>query len=194
MSPLSWAVPGRRSKSGWPGFAQKAMPAWPIARADRTERPRACPPSCRHRCSSCAGVPAGARTGSRPSSALPHERSEGSCVVPYLAELDSLTGEPIRRGPMSAVRYERERPGELVHLDVKKLGSQMAAAGACEGATTGPSGCAVRALSMCTRPSTTTRGWPTQRSPLTSAPPPARPFLAAPPASSLSTASPTSSE
>src|SRR5439155_18319541 len=32
-----------------------------------------------------------------------------------LAWLDRPTGEPIRR-------YERERPGELVHVDVKKLG------------------------------------------------------------------------
>jgi transposase InsO family protein len=42
--------------------------------------------------------------------------------VPPLRELDALTGEPVRRGPMSRVRYERERPGELVHLDVKRLG------------------------------------------------------------------------
>lgn len=42
--------------------------------------------------------------------------------MPLLRELDALTGEPVRRGPMSGVRYERERPGELVHIDVKKLG------------------------------------------------------------------------
>jgi transposase InsO family protein len=42
--------------------------------------------------------------------------------MPRLAELDALTGEPVRRGPMSRVRYERERPGELVHIDVKQLG------------------------------------------------------------------------
>ena len=42
--------------------------------------------------------------------------------MPRLAELDALTGEPVRRGPISRVRYERERPGELLHLDVKKLG------------------------------------------------------------------------
>ncbi len=28
----------------------------------------------------------------------------------------------MRRGPATRVRYERERPGELVHIDVKKLG------------------------------------------------------------------------
>jgi transposase InsO family protein len=42
--------------------------------------------------------------------------------MPLLAELDALTGAPVRCGPMSRVRYERERPGELVHLDVKRLG------------------------------------------------------------------------
>ena len=42
--------------------------------------------------------------------------------MPHLSMLDALTGIPIRRGPATRVRYERERPGELVHIDVKKLG------------------------------------------------------------------------
>ena len=42
--------------------------------------------------------------------------------VAYLRELDPLTGAVIRSSKQSAVRYERERPGELVHMDVKKLG------------------------------------------------------------------------
>jgi transposase InsO family protein len=42
--------------------------------------------------------------------------------MPRLAELDALTGEPVRRGPASRVRYERARPGELLHIDVKRLG------------------------------------------------------------------------
>jgi transposase InsO family protein len=42
--------------------------------------------------------------------------------VAPLSACDALTGQPVRRGPMSPVRYERERPGELVHIDVKKLG------------------------------------------------------------------------
>jgi transposase-like protein len=42
--------------------------------------------------------------------------------MPLLRDLDALTGEPVRRGPRSGVRYERERPGELLHIDVKKLG------------------------------------------------------------------------
>jgi transposase InsO family protein len=42
--------------------------------------------------------------------------------VPYLHECDPMTGEVIRSSKQTAQRYERERPGELVHMDVKKLG------------------------------------------------------------------------
>ena len=42
--------------------------------------------------------------------------------VPYLRECDPLTGEMIRASKTTAVRYERDRPGELVHVDVKKIG------------------------------------------------------------------------
>jgi len=42
--------------------------------------------------------------------------------VPRLCECDPLTGEVIRASKTTAVRYEREHPGELVHMDVKKLG------------------------------------------------------------------------
>lgn len=42
--------------------------------------------------------------------------------VAYLRELDPITGEVIRSSKQTATRYERERPGELVHMDVKKLG------------------------------------------------------------------------
>ena len=42
--------------------------------------------------------------------------------VPRLAECDPMTGEVIRASKTTAVRYERDRPGELVHMDVKKIG------------------------------------------------------------------------
>jgi transposase InsO family protein len=42
--------------------------------------------------------------------------------VPRLAHLDPLTGEVIRASKSTAVRYERDHPGELVHMDVKKIG------------------------------------------------------------------------
>ncbi len=42
--------------------------------------------------------------------------------MPYLASMDPMTGVVIRSSKSTAVRYERDRPGELVHMDVKKLG------------------------------------------------------------------------
>jgi len=42
--------------------------------------------------------------------------------MPRLASLDPITGEVIRASKVTAVRYEREQPGDLVHMDVKKLG------------------------------------------------------------------------
>lgn len=42
--------------------------------------------------------------------------------VPYLRECDPMTGEVIRSSKVTAVRYERSRPGDLAHMDVKKLG------------------------------------------------------------------------
>ena len=42
--------------------------------------------------------------------------------VPYPRECDPITGEVIRSSKQTAVRYERQRPGELVHMDVKKIG------------------------------------------------------------------------
>lgn len=41
--------------------------------------------------------------------------------LPRLADVDRVTGEVRRRGPVTPVRYERERPGELVHVDVEKV-------------------------------------------------------------------------
>jgi transposase InsO family protein len=42
--------------------------------------------------------------------------------VPHLARLDPITGQLLRASKTTTVRYERARPGELVHMDVKKLG------------------------------------------------------------------------
>ncbi|MFH8596455.1 IS481 family transposase [Streptomyces rimosus] len=53
-----------------------------------------------------------ARTGLAPSTAHRVLKRHG---LPPLAATDRATGEPVRR-------YERERPGELLHVDVKKLG------------------------------------------------------------------------
>lgn len=40
--------------------------------------------------------------------------------MPLLVHLDQATGLPVRRP--KPIRYEYERPGELVHVDIKKLG------------------------------------------------------------------------
>jgi len=41
--------------------------------------------------------------------------------LPPLSMLDPITGRVIRASKLTAVRYERSRPGELAHMDVKKL-------------------------------------------------------------------------
>jgi transposase InsO family protein len=41
--------------------------------------------------------------------------------VPALAAVDPITGMPVRRRH-TGVRYERHNPGDLLHVDVKKLG------------------------------------------------------------------------
>jgi transposase InsO family protein len=42
--------------------------------------------------------------------------------MPRLADCDPLTGQVIRSQRHSHHRYEHDRPGELVHVDVKKIG------------------------------------------------------------------------
>ena len=42
--------------------------------------------------------------------------------APLLAICDPITGEVIRASKTTAVRYERDTPGDLIHIDVKKLG------------------------------------------------------------------------
>jgi transposase InsO family protein len=42
--------------------------------------------------------------------------------LPRLAACDPLTGAVIRSSRSTTCRYERDRPGELIHVDVKKIG------------------------------------------------------------------------
>ena len=57
-------------------------------------------------------------------------RREG---LPHLADLDRITGEVIRGSARrSNIRYEHRSPGDLLHIDVKKLAaSPTVAVGAC---------------------------------------------------------------
>lgn len=59
------------------------------------------------------------RIGVSPSTA---SRIIARAGLPALHELDPLTGVRIRAARRTQLRYERERPGDLIHIDVKKLG------------------------------------------------------------------------
>lgn len=59
------------------------------------------------------------RTGVSPSTA---SRIIVRAGLPALHELDPVTGIRIRASRRTQVRYEREQPGDLIHIDVKKLG------------------------------------------------------------------------
>jgi transposase InsO family protein len=43
-------------------------------------------------------------------------------AMPRLCALDPISGVELRASKTTAVRYERDQPGELVHMDVKKIG------------------------------------------------------------------------
>jgi transposase InsO family protein len=49
--------------------------------------------------------------------------------MPRLADIDRLTGELLRGRRYSDRRYERQAPGDLLHVDVKKLGRVPAGGG-----------------------------------------------------------------
>jgi transposase len=73
------------------------------------------------------------------------------------------------------VRYQREHPGELVHLDVKKLGRVPRAVATSSMAAPPPRrGVAASAMTTSTRRSMTAPGWPSASSSPTSRPPPRR--------------------
>ena len=134
-----------RYQAGWAkshiakamGVSRKCVHTW-ITRyeadgeaglVDRSSRPLTCPgrtPRCvenqivawrrRHR---CGPDEIGAKLGvcARTVSRVLRRRA-----MPYLRDCDPITGAVIRASKATAVRYERARPGELVHMDVKKLG------------------------------------------------------------------------
>ena len=99
---------GLMDRSSRPHRSPRATDARRVAKVLRARRDHRCGPAqlTRH-----SGVPE--RTVSRIL------RRAG---VPRLCECDPMTGEVIRASRSTALRYERDRPGELVHVDVKKLG------------------------------------------------------------------------
>lgn len=80
--------------------------------------------------------------------------------LPRLADIDRVTGEVRRRGPVTAVRYERERPGSSSTSTSRRWRAYPTAA------ATGPSGAAAAPRAgpgsrACTWRSTTTAASPT---------------------------------
>lgn len=59
------------------------------------------------------------KTGVSPSTA---SRIIARAGLPALHELDPITGIRVRASRRTNHRYEREHPGDLIHIDVKKLG------------------------------------------------------------------------
>ena len=135
----------RRYQAGWPkahiakamGVSRKCVHTW-ISRfevggeaglMDRSSRPYSMPSRIprhvenqivawrkRHR---CGPDEISAKLGVCPRTV---SRVLNRRQMPYLRDLDPMTGQVIRASKVTAVRYERRRPGELVHMDVKKLG------------------------------------------------------------------------
>ena len=118
MWPVRWACRGARSRSGGAAGAPRARPGWRIAARGRTARLGA--PQRESRSASVVWVAApgearciwGARTGVSASTVWRILQRNG---LNRLAWIDRPTGRVIRR-------YERSEPGELVHLDIKKIG------------------------------------------------------------------------
>jgi transposase InsO family protein len=104
----------------WAGRYRQAGPA---GMADRSSRPHASPARTARRTERrIVGLRVSRRLGpARIAARLGLHASTVHAVLaryrcPPLAHLDRATGVPVRR-------YERDRPGELVHADVKKLGN-----------------------------------------------------------------------
>jgi len=108
---------GRYRAEGWAGLE------------DRSSRPRSSPRATapdvagevlRARAEHREGpVELGARCGVHPRTV---SRILARAGAPKLWEPDPVTGQRIRASRATGVRYEREAPGDLLHVDVKKLG------------------------------------------------------------------------
>jgi len=130
----------------------------PAGLADRSSRPQHCPHALP--ASQVRRVLAARRrrrqgpTGSATTSACPARPSMGAAPP-----RDEPAGHTDRTSGV-AIRYQRERPGELVHLDVKKLGRIPDVAATRSMAAPMPSVAAGSATTMSTRPSMTAPGSP----------------------------------
>ena len=126
MSPRRWGSHASAPIAGSPASTPRATPGL----QDRSSRPHSMPTrtsaevearvvAARRRASPWSGL---ARPRARCAGAHGQSGSCAATTCPGCATLDPLTGEVIRASKTTAVRYERDRPGELVHMDVKKIG------------------------------------------------------------------------
>ena len=179
-------------------WAARYRQAGPAGMADRSSRPHASPARTPQRTERrVVGLRVARRLGpARIACQLGLHASTVHAILvrygcPRLAYLDRAAGLPVRR-------YERDRPGELVHIDVKKLGNipdggghrvlDRAAGKHNRQAHRDPArrrrspAARTWAMPACTPPSTTTPAWPIPRScPTRPARPPPRSSPAPPP-------------
>jgi transposase InsO family protein len=107
----------------WTRYQQLARRAWSTAPASPCGVHGGPPPASSSASSDCAGASGSARIAAglgMPASTVHRVLVRHGCN--RLGWLDRPTGRPIRR-------YEHDRPGDLVHLDVKKLGRIPAGGG-----------------------------------------------------------------
>ena len=119
--PNGFRLMPRRSVSGATDSLLRVMPGCGTGRAGpvvhRTARLRRSAGGC----SSCVGSAVGVRPISGSRSAWPLRRCRRSSNASGVGRLDQ--GDRATHTPkLPAQRYQRERPGELIHVDVKKLG------------------------------------------------------------------------
>jgi len=110
-------------------WVHRYLDAGPAGLLDRSSRPHHCP--CRTSAAVETTVVELRRSSRRGQDWIGAELSVPARTVsailrrhqmPYLRDCDPLTGELIRASKTTALRYERARPGELIHMDVKKIG------------------------------------------------------------------------
>jgi len=135
LRPISrrrWVSPAAVSRNGSPATPRKGWRGWPIVRRGRTTARPGYRIRSRRVWWSCAAVSVAGGTGSPPSSGYRPARCRGSSPDTRCRAWRCWTRSPANRSGApraSDVRYERDRPGELVHMDVKKLGRIPAGGG-----------------------------------------------------------------
>jgi transposase InsO family protein len=115
--PRPWACRGPRPTSGLAAPASRARPGWPTAARGPAAAPTRSPPP------RCVGVLAARRRHRQGPHRLAWRLGMArSTIYGVLARHGQSRLDHTDRASGVVVRYQRQRPGELVHIDVKKLG------------------------------------------------------------------------